>query len=699
MRFSSRPLLIAILLISTIANHARSAEQNYSPAVSGTIGLNTVPSARMDESGTISAGISTLDPYAHSFLGFQIAEPLYVGIRQTAEISDIFDDANRLYPGLDFKLRLLKESAYAPEIAIGAASAIGHRRSAGEYIALSKRYHDLDFTAGLGWGRFGSAGHFDNPLKALHSHFGKARPLDGEMPNEPADWFTGEKIGLFGGIEYFTPIDSLSFKFDIGADRYIAESKAFGFNAPAPWSLGLNYQPYEWMNAGLALQGGNKLMGRLTFKGRPASWPFTSSSAKSSEPLKPYRPQTTSITDMRLSSEKDGLILRDIQASKHSAIARLELSPYRTGPSQFGQAIHHMANHAGENLEEFILEPRIYGLRGPKIKLMRRDFENALARNQGSAEEIWANAEFITDQNTRPELAKSPLMKAHFKPKSIRFILDNQIGLSEEDSGTLYRTSFITAFKGPTLFNMLHTGTSWRWNIKHNLDKIGELRPRKLLPVRSNVDQFADNGIALDRLYTALTHSFTPELHMMGAAGYLEEMYAGAGGEILYRPFGKRFGISLETWLAFKRDPFQPLAEGLNGDSLLTGHIKGWYELPGSNLTLHAKAGRYLAEDLGATLSLSKTFKNGSKLESYVTISDTADFDLFGGTTHADHGIRLTLPLGSLPHVPDGSEIRIKTAPFGRDIGQSLDAPMKLYELTEHFSYRHITENWGDITQ
>lgn len=185
-------------------------------------------------------------------------------------------------------------------------------------------------------------------------------------------------------------------------------------------------------------------------------------------------------------------------------------------------------------------------------------------------------------------------------------------------------------------------------------------------------------------------------MHLTG--GYLEEMYGGLGGEILYRPFGKRFAFGADAWLARKRDPETFLNTGYTYDGLLTGHINGWYDFPDRDLTLQARFGRYLAEDFGATLSLQKGFENGAKLEGFVTVSNDADFDLFGGTTHAYHGVRLSLPLGSVRYVPSGSELRISAAPFGRDIGQSLDAPIKLYDTTEALSYDHIARYWKDMT-
>ncbi len=107
----------------------------------------------MDQPGTVRAGISTLDPYMHAHVAIQIAEPLYIGIRQTAEVSDLNDDALRLYPGVDMKLRLLEEGPYHPELSLGWLGAVGHKRMAGEYLAASKRFDNWDISGGIGLGK------------------------------------------------------------------------------------------------------------------------------------------------------------------------------------------------------------------------------------------------------------------------------------------------------------------------------------------------------------------------------------------------------------------------------------------------------------------------------------------------------------------------------------------------------------------
>lgn len=675
---------------------ARAQDHSSSPALTGPLGLNIVPGPRMAAPGTLSAGIATLDPYAHAWLGFQVAAPLYIGVRQTAETSSLNADADRLYPGIDLKLRLLREGPVRPELSIGLQSATGHKRMAAEYIVAAKRWNNFDFTAGLGWGRMGSAAHISNPLKALLGHFGKDRAPDGEMPGGPENWFTGDDIGIFGGVEYFTPVSGLSLKLDYGADRYTAEATAFGFEAPAPWSAGINYRPVDWINLGLAAQGTDKIMARLSVNSLLSGWRGATQKSTDVKPMRPFRTGLTAPGAMEIEARNADVFLQNAQTEGKTARAFLALDPHLSAPAQLGRAAVSMANHAGSEVEQFVILPTVDGLRGPSIRLMRGDFENALLRDQGSAQEIWRNAVFDTDD--KDFFARHNRLAETFSGReTLRLVLDNQVSLAEEDNGFLYRTAALAKFRSPRFMGLLDAGTGFRLNLKHNLGHLAALRPPSLLPVRSDVDDFADRFFTMDEAYIAYTHSFRPDLHLVLLGGYLEEMYAGMGGEILYRPFRSRLALGAETWLALKRDPGSMMNLALTGDHLLTGHLNAWYDVPELDITLKARAGRYLAEDVGLTLGLEKIFKNGAKIEAFATVTDQADFDLFGGTTHAYNGVRVSMPLGGLKYIPREASVKLRAEPFGRDTGQALEPPVSLYEMTEPFSYRHLSQNWGDV--
>ncbi|MFP4097961.1 MAG: YjbH domain-containing protein [Alphaproteobacteria bacterium] len=726
-------------------NHEQNGKRyTHTPAISGFLGLNTTPSARMDTPGTLRAGTSTLDPYLHTTISAQIAEPLALTLRQTAEISSMTKDAKSLHPGVDIKLRLLKENTYRPQVALGIQSALGHKRMAAEYIALSKRYKNIDLTAGLGWGRFGSAGHFKNPLASLSPHFEKDRNDNQETPNKPSNWFTGEDIGLFGGLEVFLPYDGLSLKFDYGADRYIAEKAQSGYHNTSPWAAGLSYSYKDWISAGIALQGTDKLMGRLSISGMPEKWPLRPHRYKEATPLKQRKPaQSTDINRIINEANQDNIKLSNIwtDPEKTHIHATLHLPEDASAPKHAGRAARHIINNAADTIKIISLILETNGLHGTRINLIRPDIEKALQNPQTSTNELWQSATFdqfvpiiqppqtkepqnlktkktkpftsvfLPEKHTNTDLLRpifikseisSPLSNQEKKGKSkqtqLRLFFDNQIGLSEEDSGLLHRSSFIIEARKSPFLGFLN-GASLRLNLHDNLDNIAKLRPPAVTPVRSDIDAFTDTFISLENMHASYAFSPAPAFYTAASAGYFEEAYAGFGAQILYRPVYSRFALGAELWQAFRRNPDTLLNLALNGQQVTTGHAHLWYDIPRHNVTAKLSAGHYLIGDLGITAGLEKSFKNGASLRASTTLTNTADPDLFGDATHANHNLALTLPLGSLPYVPSGSAMRITSAPFGRDAGQTLNKPFDLYDLTQSFSIDNIARHWHSITE
>jgi hypothetical protein len=402
-------------------------------------------------------------------------------------------------------------------------------------------------------------------------------------------------------------------------------------------------------------------------------------------------------------------LLYDAHSLGHEAKAQLLLKPGYFGPRQLADGFTAIANHAGGEIEKLTITPRSLGLRGPQISIMRRSLEQAGLHSQGSAEEIWQHTEFNPGGFTflplqRPDIS---LESAHDRSirnfyglsKALDFTLETQLSLSEEDNGLLYRTSLLGGYHMQDPVGYFDHYASLRLNLKDNLDSLEELRGVSLLPVRGNVDEFTQNRIAIDRLYSAFTHSFRSDLHLSLMGGYLEEMYGGFGGEILYRPFNSRFAIGAESWLALKREPESFLATGYNGDSVLSGHLNAWYDVPLWDTTLKLSAGRYLAGDIGASIGLQKNFANGAKLETFFSLSNADEPDIFGSSTHDYHGVRLTLPLGGFAYAPRNSNMRFEAAPFGREVAQRLDNPLPLYDLTQPFSMPHLEQHWDEITR
>lgn len=698
---------MGIITVFVLLPVSSTMAREYSATSTGFLGLNTVPSARMGRVGDVRIGTAFADPYMHGYFGVQVAEPLFINLRQSAEGSNPFKAADRLYPGMDIKLRLWEETAHRPQVAIGMQSVIGHKQMAGEFIAASKRWNDFDFTLGAGWGRFGTAAHTDNPLKGLFSHFGKNRGLDGEIPNGLDDWFTGEDIGFFGGVEYFTHVKGLSVKVDYGADRYTAERDNIGFDAPPPWSVGLSYTTPNlygmYANIGVAAQGTDRIMARLNLGGNLKDWRDSVVRKRDHNYAHLNRARTDigTVGAIDVSALNEGLRLYHTRMNTHDVETNMVLDPYTPLPHQLGRAVIHMGNNSPSKVESFGITPTVMGLRGPEAKLIRSGFERALTRGQGSAEEIWQTTTFDTSGKWLFwEKLKRPA-EENERYQNVSLVLDNKVSLAEEDSGGLYRSSLVGGFHGPRMFGFLDTGAALRVNLHDNLGRMRSLRPAALLPVRSDEDRFADRRVALDQSWLALTHSFRTDLHVSLMGGYLEEMYAGLGGEVLYRPFKSRFAVGAQAFQALKRDPLTTLNLGLSGDNVFSAHINAWYDIPHPDITAHVKVGRYLNEDTGVTAGLMKRFENGITLDAFVGVTNAADYDLLGGTTHVYNGLRLSLPLNGytrgLKYAPDNVAVKFAIMPFGRDNAQVIDNPIPLYELTETFTYKHISDHWHRV--
>ncbi len=679
--------LFLVVLFFSVAQGAKAdsddrAFPSPTPNLYGMIGLNTVPSARMDKTGTVRLSFGTADPYLHTQLGFQATDRLYLGLRQSAEVSSLRDDPKHVFPGLDLKLKLFDERTFRPEISLGMQSVLGHKRMSGEFLAFSKRYEDFDFTAGVGWGRFGTRNSVPNPLDWTGSYLADDRDLDGEKPNAPKDWFSGD-TGFFAGIEYATPWRGLSLKADWSSDSYKAE-RAIGIDAPSAFSFGLSYQPTPWVDAGIAVLDKDTVMARISFKSLVSQWPFSPSDK---EPLIGLAPDPK---DKNIVSEAKahGLTIRNILPNDTGMSGQLYLNPGQSTPHQLSQAWRIITNKTGqENPDMLRLEPVYFGLRGPGITISRRDLQEE-AKNNGSAEEIWRHVTYdnkLSDPNRKIS-------------KFIPFLtLRENFSMSEDDGGIYHRTDILG-----TLTHQFHNNflieTSLRYNLFSNLSRLTNIRPAMTSPIRSDEAYYAERSLALDRGFMQGFRSFTPNLHISGSVGYLEEMFAGYHGEILYRPFAKNWAVGLEASDVFKRDYDSELNMGLIGDAHMTSHLNLYYEFPDTDMTLHASIGHYLGGDNGGSLSLKNRFANGATFEALITATNMSDPDVYGGAENVYAGFKFALPLGSIKYIPDGSAIELNALPVARDAGQRLNIAHPLYDMTEPLSYRHLTQTWMDVT-
>ncbi len=241
--------------------------------------------------------------------------------------------------------------------------------------------------------------------------------------------------------------------------------------------------------------------------------------------------------------------------------------------------------------------------------------------------------------------------------------------------------------------NLTFEGTG-EVNIYNNFNL--NLQPDSQLPhVRSDILEYyrhGINGIAnLDAAYRLrLSRTITAEFK----AGYLESMFAGAGGQVLWRPEGQRFAVGIDAYEVWQRD-FDRLF-GVQSYHVLTGHVSLYYASPWYGINFNVHAGRYLAGDYGATFEVTRRFSTGVEIGAFATFTNVP-FAKFGEGSF-DKGLIIHIPLEwALPFYSKSSyDLLLRS--LTRDGGQRLNDDDSLYNETRPFSYEEVMGHVDDIT-
>lgn len=286
--------MLAALLTLALFNSSKAIGQEadefeyYSTNIFGGVGLLRTRTARFAADGQFEAGASFINPYRNFYLNWQIVPWLEVIFRYTditnrpgqrppirqstgRFFKDVLKLANSntfLDRSFDFKFRLAKEGKYMPSVAWGLQDAIGTGVFSGEYLVASKHFGRLDMHLGLGWGQVGSRGNIKNPLRIFGKRFKtRATGFSGTGGQFSfGKYFSGETVGLFGGVEYVTPWEGVTVKFEYNGADPLATSGENVLDEDLPVGIGINYRPWPWFDFGIGWERGNTVSLRFALR-------------------------------------------------------------------------------------------------------------------------------------------------------------------------------------------------------------------------------------------------------------------------------------------------------------------------------------------------------------------------------------------------------------------------------------------------
>lgn len=177
--FAPALLALAVAAPQAVADRYRTTQTDY-----GGVGLLQTPTARFAEEGAFRFNATRVSPYSRYSISVTPVPWLEGTLRYSALTNRLYSqyeeysgDQSYKDKAVDAKLRLYQESRWLPQIALGFVDVGGTGLFSSEYLVASKRFHDLDFSLGIGWGYLGNRADMSNPFGGLREEerAGRAR--------------------------------------------------------------------------------------------------------------------------------------------------------------------------------------------------------------------------------------------------------------------------------------------------------------------------------------------------------------------------------------------------------------------------------------------------------------------------------------------------------------------------------------------
>ncbi len=663
----------------------------------GTPGVIDMPTAEVFEDGLLLPTLTYSEGVLKQTLAFQITPRVFGSFRYSV-LQDYGTNGGTLYDrSFDVGILLMRESKSWPSVVVGLRDFGGTGVYGGEYIAATKHIGDrLALTGGIGWGRLGSYGGFENPLGVLGDRF-KTRDNEtvgkGGQPSVK-QWFTGD-AAFFAGVRYALN-DQWTLRAEYSSDAYVAEVERMGYDRATPINVGLSYGFDNGTMVTGFLRHGTDLGLIASFPlhpDRPAMAGGVSDAPPTILPRdsvagRSWRAaageENAGQRRLRADMAAQGLRIEALNVSGSTATVHMDNLKYGAGAQALGRAARVMANTLPASVEQFRIVLTEQVMPVSVTMMTRADLEAFEHHVDGSREmrarsdirDGWGSGERGAEMAfARFDWSLTPYLQTSLFDPDDPFRID--VGLQAYGAFSPRR-------------GLVFSG-ALRQPVAGSLDGITR-RSDSILPhVRSDAGRYAVEADAELKFLTA-EYFFRPGRDLFGrlTAGYLETMYGGVSGEILWAPVDNRLALGLELNYARQRD-FDQLF-GFQDYDVVTGHASAYYDF-GNGFVGQLDAGRYLAGDWGATVTLERAFKNGVRVGAFATFTDVS-FDDFGEGSF-DKGIRITLPIDWLSGEPSREDFAMTIRPILRDGGARLNVRNRLYGVVHEAQTQRLEDRWG----
>jgi opacity protein-like surface antigen len=615
-----------------------------------------IPTARVLKENRYRLGFSQVKPYRYYYGAISPFKGLEVDLRIT-EVLNVpafnFPSGNFRDKAVDVKYQFLSEGKYFPALAIGFMDPHGTRIYPSQYLAASKQIYPLDFTVGLGNGRFGT-----KPLPAQNEG------IELEMFGDAGEWFRDS--GVFGGIQ-FAPSDKFALMFEYSPIKYHkqtkdpAQNEFFRDPVSSRYNIGLRYKPADWAEVDLSYQRGREIGFNMSLAfdiGDPIIpiydpvYREVPSSGRGPVPERMTRALFYSgFSDIRVEMEGDELWIT------------AQNDRYYYSTKAIGVIMNIIITTAPEDIEKVHIILKENGIAQYELSSVMADMSDLYAGKLGVRE-------FLYLSEVSPETAGDRDIQGLHK-KSFRYGIRPSLETFLNDPSGFFK--YRLGLSGWVSYNPWKGAAVISGIEGYPVNNISSVNEPLSIPVRSDIVLYKRKKTALGRLMFDQIYKAGYELYGRVSAGYLEIQYAGLDAEIAKPVLDGRILLGLSGSIVKKRDPERPF--GLKSDDVkeyyTPAFINARVNIPEMDIAIDLQAGRFLAGDNGVRFTLSK-FINGVILKAWYTVTDTSVFNDEHNEGYSDKGLSISIPIRLFTGSDSKTVYHFSLTPWTRDTGQDI---------------------------
>jgi len=652
----------------------------------GGVGLMQVPTARMAREGEFSLNARDNDQYRYYSASLQLFPWLETTVRYTdvrtrqySAVSEFSGTQSYKDKAFDLKLRLWQEGFWLPEVAVGTRDLGGTGLFDSEYLVATKAWGPFDFTLGLGWGYLGNSGTVKNPFCSYSDSYCQ-RPRVGEAGSINGSQMFHGPTAFFGGVEYQTPWQPLRLKMEYEGNDY-QNDFAGRLDQRSKLNVGAIYRVTDWADINASYERGNTFMFGVTF--RTNFNDLRQSHIDSAKPAYQPQPQpalleTTVVGDQLVAlKENAGLDGPRIQTQGHTLYVSGEQTKYRDTREGVDRANRIIMNHLPDGIDTINVTESRFNMpqvtTETKVASLRQELEGYPLGHEQPLQQV--RKEPVDPGNTEQGM----FIRKDRLNYSLSPVLNQSVGGPE--SFYMYQVG-VMGNVDYWLTDHLLVGGSLFGNLANNYDKFnynGAPADSTLPRVRTHIRDYVENNVYVNDLQANYMGHLGNGFYGQVYGGYLETMYGGVGGELLYRPVDANWAVGVDANYVRQRDWDNMMQfnryKAATGN--LTAYWRPWFM---QDVLVKTSVGQYLAKDKGVTVDVSKRFDSGVMVGVYATKTNVSSEEY--GEGDFTKGFYISIPMDLFTVTPTRGRAQVNWVPLTRDGGQMLGRKYQLYDLT-----------------